>query len=167
MTWKDLPPGRYACRITDWTLEQVEQLGGALRVVIQLAINYLPTDEVITGRWDGLVETKDGKPNQKTIKTLLSSGFASDDIFTLATNSGALDTQKAMEVTLIKNEKGYTTAEWLNSAGGGGLKKEKITGRTSPALKSALAVALKEKGIKKAVKNHAPEAKSAEEELGF
>lgn len=167
MTFKDMPPGRYECRIVDWTLEQVERLAGALKVIIQLAIDVPGQDEVVTGRWEGLVETKDGKPNKKTIKTLLSGGFNSDDIYTLGTNPAALDTQKAMEATIIKNEKGYTTVEWLNSAGGSGLQKGKITGRTSPALKSALALALKDKGVKKAVKNHAPGAKSAEEELGF
>lgn len=168
MTFKDMPAGRYDCRITDWTLEQVEKLGGALKVVIQLAIVIPDDDKTVTGRWEGLVETKEGKPNKKTIKTLLSAGFSSDDIFTLGTNGAALDTQKAMEATIIKNEKGYTTVEWLNSAGGSSLPKGKVTGRTSPALKSALASALKEKGIKKAVKNHAPGATSADvDELGF
>lgn len=158
MTFKELTPGRYDCRITDWTLEQVAQLDNALKVIIQLSIT-VPDQEPVTGRWDGLLETKDGKPNKKTIKTLLSSGFRSDDIYTLATDGAALDTQKAMEATIIKNDKGFTTVEWLNSAGeGSGLKKEKISGRTSPALKSALALALKEKGEKKKVKNHAPGA---------
>lgn len=167
MTFKELQPGRYDCRITDWTLEQIEKLGGALKVIIQIAIVTLEGDGTVTGRWEGLLETKDKKPNQKTIKTLLSAGFNSDDIFTLGTNASALDTQKPMEATIVKNEKGYTTVEWLNSQGSGSLKKTKVAGRTSPALRSALASALKEKGIKKAVKNHAPGAKSAEEELGF
>lgn len=167
MTFKELQPGRYDCRITDWTLEQVEKLNNVLKVIIQLSIAVPNQDEPVTGRWEGLLETKEGKPNQKTIKTLLSGGFVSDDIFTLGTNASALDTQKPMEATIIKNEKGYTTVEWLNSQGSGSLKKTKVAGRTSPALRSALAIALKEKGIKKAVKNHAPGAKSAEEELGF
>lgn len=169
MTFKDMPPGRYDCRITDWALEQVAQLNNALKVIIQLAITVPSETGTIAGRWEGLVETKDGKPNQKTIKTLLSGGFASDDIYTLGTSGSALDTQKPMEATVIKNEKGYTTVEWLNSAGGSGLQKGKVTGRTSPALKAALASALKEKGIKKSVKNYAPGASAQNDnsDLGF
>lgn len=164
MTFKELPNGRYPCRITDWALEEVEKLNNAQVVKIVLDIKY--QDQSIEGRWSGFVNTKDGKPNQNTVKTLLSSGFLSDDVRTLNTAGDALDTAKEMEITIEKDDKGNPVAKWLNSAGGGsGLKKAPITSGKNLAFAGALSAALKLKKEKK-IKNHAPGA-SNDEELPF
>lgn len=168
MTFKELQPGRYPCRITDWSLSEVASLNGALQVTVQLDINVPNYDQPCIGWWSGLIKKKDGTINEKTLKALLSAGFCSTDIYTLQTVGDALDTQKAMEVTIIKDDKGITRADWLNSAGGGALKKEPVTRKKDLVIEGALAQALKTKTSKK-VKNYAPKAtaESDDEELNF
>lgn len=148
MTFKDLPPGRYPCRIVDWGLTEVKQLDNALKVTIELAITTA-TDGIVTGYWDGLMTKKDGTINEKTMKTILSAGFGQTDIYTLNSDLTALDTQKEMEVTIGKDDKGRTKAEWLNSAGGGGVKKEALPKKKNLVIEGALAQALKTKKSKK------------------
>lgn len=163
MTFKELQPGRYNCRVTDWALTEVETFNNALKVTIQLAIDV--NGESVSGWWDGLVKKKDGSINEKTLETLLSAGFLSSDIYTLNSDPQALDTTKAMEVTIGKDDKGRTTAEWLNSAGRSGLKKVELVKKKDLVIEAALNKAIKEKGAKKKIKNHAPGA--VDEELGF
>lgn len=143
MKFQDLVPGRYPCRITDWTLSEVEQLNNELKVTIQVSMTV--GTESVTGWWEGLVKKKDGKINEKTLKTLLSAGFNSTDIYTLATNGDALDTQKQLEATIIKDDKGRTKIEWLNSESRGALPKKDIKKKKDLVIEGALALALKNK----------------------
>lgn len=168
MKFSELPVGRYPAQIVDWSLQEVEKLNNQIKVVIKVAITH--DSNVVEWNYDGFLETKEGTPNKKTIKTLLSSGFKSDDIMTLTTNASALDTQKPMEVTISKNDKGHNYIEWLNSAGGKALDKKPIKRKVSGQIKTALGAALREKGVKKEVKNYAPTqgpADTIEDEIPF
>lgn len=165
MKFSEIQPGRYNCKIVDWTLTEEAALDNALKVKIQLDINV--DNESVTGWYDGLIKKKDGSINEKTLKALLSSGFHSTNIYTLSTAGDALDTQKNMEVTIVKTDKGITKAEWLNSAGesSGQLEKRPLQQKKDLIIEGALAQALKIKQDKKKVKNYAPG--SSDDELNF
>lgn len=161
--FKDLPPGKYLAHIVDWGVEVVEKLGNAPQAVIQLDINATPT-EIVRGRWTGLFETKDGKPNMNTAKTLVGCGFGGDDPKDL--NAGdALDNTTEYEVTVTKESKKdgtlYTKIQWLNRpSSGAGIKKSAITKKVGAGVKKALQDARKELGVppqKKVIKNYATE----------
>lgn len=158
MKFQDLNPGRYPCRITDWTLSEVDKLGGALKLTIQLSLE-IPDSEPVIGRWEGFLKRKDGGVNENTIKTLDACGFKSTDIYTLATDGDALDTQKMMEATVEKDEKGYTKIKWLNSGSRSALPKKPIAKKKDLAIEAALAKALKDKKPKK--------SKDADDDLSF
>lgn len=159
MKFSDIQPGRYPCRITDWALSEVPKLDNALKVTIQLDIRVAGFSETITGWWEGLLKKKDGSINEKTLKTLMSAGFHSTDIYSLTTDGDALDTQKEMEVTTIKDDQGRTRAEWLNSLGSGTLAKVPVTKKKDIIIEGALAMAIKQKKDKKSTKQ--------EDDLGF
>ncbi len=166
MMFKDIPAGRYKCRITDWALEEVEKFDNALAVKIQLDI-MMPGEpsSPVVGWWSSFLKTKEGKANEKAIKTLVSCGFSSHDIYSLQTSGNALDVNKEMEVTISKDDQGRSKADWLNS-GERGLKKQLVTKRKDLALEAAFNQAL---GAKKAkVKNFAPQAtKPVDDEIPF
>lgn len=149
MKFQDVPAGRYPCRITDWSLTEVPQLDNALKVTIQVSMEVSGSAELIVGWWDGLAKKKDGTINEKTLKTLLSSGFKSTDIYSLATDGSSLDTTKKMEATVVKDDKGRTKIEWLNSEAGGALPKTTLKKKKDLVIEAALGKALKDKKAKK------------------
>lgn len=149
MTWKDLEPGVYAARIRDFGLEEVQQLNNAIKVVIILDVfvHQETATETLVGKWDGLLETKDGAPNAKTMKTLAICGMSSDDIMDLTHKAGALDRSLDLEVQVIKDPKGYTRIDWINRPGGASMiKKTTPKVRPSAAVKAALAEARRNVG---------------------
>lgn len=181
MTFKDLPPGKYIAHIADWGVESVEKLGGLQQAVIQFDIKVTPM-EIVRGRWTGFFETKDGKPNLNTAKTLVCCGFGSDNVLDL--NEGdSLDNQTEYEVTITREAKtdgtGYTKIQWVNRPGSGaGIKKSTTGKKVGLGVKKALQDARKELGVpaQKKVKNFAPGAETfrvpatsgvSEEDIGF
>ncbi len=147
MKFQELKPGRYKCRMTDWALSEVEKVNNALAVTIRLSIRVPDQSDEVVGWWSGFVKTKDGRMNEKTLKTLLSGGFNSTDIYSLNNDPSALDTTKEMEVTLVTGDDGKIKAEWLNS-GGPQLKKTALK-KKDLMIEGALASALKGKQEKK------------------
>jgi hypothetical protein len=178
MKWSEVQPGRYQARIKDWGLEEVEKLGGLIKAVIQFDVNVPTVDsdsEYVSGRWEGFLETKEGRPNMKTMKTLVTCGLKSDDVMDLAISGSALDNTKDYEVTVTAetvNGKTYNRIEWVNLPGlGGGINKAKPTKKLPAKFKAALADARKALNVPapKTVKNYAPGASEPDttDELGF
>lgn len=159
MKFSELKPSRYLAHITNWGIESVEKLGGLPKAVITFEIQATPT-ETVNARWEGFFETKDGKPNLNTAKTLVACGFGSDDPQDL--NLGdSLDNQTEYEVTVEKDGE-YNKIKWVNKPGGGaGIKKSTTAKRVGSGVKKALQDARKEFGVtptKKVIKNYAPGA---------
>lgn len=161
MKFSDLPPGRYDAKIKDWGIEAVEKLAGKLKAVIMFDIIVANTGEMVTAKWDGFFENKEGQPNKNTVKTLVLCGFLGDDPAHMD-----LDNTKTYEVTVEKNGE-YSEIKWVNLPGMGGIKK--VTGKTTlkPAIRAALDEARRELGLaKKKPKNHAPGA-SNDDDIPF
>ncbi len=148
MNWKDVPVGVYSARITDYGLEEIPELNNAIKVVIVLAvsIHQETATEVLSGKWDGFIATKDGAPNKKTMKTLAVCGMKSDDIMDLALKPDMLDMKSDLEVQIIKDDKGYTRIDWINRVGGLGAGIKKATPKVRPGVqfKAALSAARSE-----------------------
>jgi hypothetical protein len=166
VNFKDVPPGRYLAHITDYGVESIEKLGGLPKAVITFEIQ-IALGESTSGRWEGFFETKDGKPNQNTCKTLVTCGFGSDDPLDL--NKGdSLDNATEYQVTIEKDGE-YNKIKWVNKPGvGASIKKSTTAKRVGSGVKKALQDARKELGITpaKKVKNYAPGAQ-ADDELPF
>ncbi len=155
MTWKDVPPGVYAARVTDYGLEEIEKLNNAIKVVIMLDVVIDPTKQPLAGKWDGFIATKDGMPNAKTMKTLAVCGMKSDDIMDLAIKPDMLNTSRDLEVQVVRDGD-YMRIEWINLVGGmASIKKTTPKVRPGAQFKAALAEARRATGPANAVVNHA------------
>ncbi len=168
MNFSDIQPGQYVAHITDWGLEEVPQLNNKLKVVISFSIEVSGlTAEFVSGRWAGLLETKDGLPNKNTIKTLVTCGFTGNDPIDLTLKSDALDKDSPFQVTIIRDGK-FNRIQWVNSIGLAprGIKKIKTVKKASEKMRMAFQEALTEQGIDKRPKAQEP-GRSNEEELGF
>ncbi len=143
MNWKDVAPGVYSARITDYGLEEVAKLNNAIKVVIMLDVSvYQETSvQVLSGKWDGFIATKDGRPNEKTMKTLAVCGMKSDELMDLALKPDMLDRSLDLEVQIIADGD-YKRIDWINRVGGmASIKKSVPKTRPSIAFKAALAAA--------------------------
>ncbi len=152
MNWKDIEPGMYSAKIKDFGLEEVGSTGSIKAVIILDVEVYQETaTQKLTGKWEGFIETKEGRPNLKTYKTLALCGMNSDDILDLAAKPDALDRSLELEVQVIRDEKGYARIEWINRPGGMGMtiKKAPLKKRPGLAHKAALAEARKAAGAKR------------------
>ncbi len=151
MTWKDVLPGTYAAKIVDYGLEEIAQLNNAIKVVIVLdvMIHQETATEVLQGKWEGLIATKEGRPNNKTMKTLALCGMKSDDVMDLALKPDMLDKATEYEVQVIDDGK-YKRIDWINRIGGMAMIKKSVPKtRPSAAFKAALAAARAEAGAPK------------------
>ncbi len=164
MNWKDIEPGLYVARITDYGLEEIAQLNNAIKVVITLDVFTSEGVEAIKGKWEGFIATKDGQPNQKTMKTLATCGMKSDELMDLATKPDMLDKEIDLEVQVIQDGQ-YKRIEWINRPGGMALIKKSVP-KTRPgvAFKAALAAARFSQGapiVRPPVINHADKITNA------
>lgn len=107
MSLKDLEPGQYKGRVLDWGVVEVPHLDNQ----IQMVVNFkLETGDQI--QWKSFFKKKDGTLNKKTTNTLETLGFQGN-IQNLM-HDGALNKTKIFDLTIIKNEQGYTEIEWVN-----------------------------------------------------
>ncbi len=168
MNFSELPAGSYVAKIADYGLEAVESMGGKLKVVIKLDIELPAPGGYVSGRWDGFLENKDGTPNKKTAKTLVTCGFSSDDLNALNNGSHALDMTKEYQAAIIKalgkDGKPRTQIEWINLPGDAGTIKKAQAPKASPKFAAALAEARKAAGVKAKPKNYAPQKAAVEDD---
>ena len=113
--------------INDYGIEIVEKLGDIPKVVVNFQLIEKDDDvKYETMKWDGLFLTRDGKPNDKTIKSLVAMGFTGDDPIVLAEGTG-LSMDREYFLTISINDKGYQYIEWVNdkehTGGVQGIKK--------------------------------------------
>jgi hypothetical protein len=161
MKFSDLPPGKYDAKIKDWGIEAVDKLAGKLKAVIVFDIIVANTGEMVSAKWDGFFENKEGLPNKNTIKTLVLCGFQGDD-----PSQMVLDNSKTYEVTVEKNGE-YSEIKWVNLPGMNGIKKVTTKTILKPSIRAALDEARRELGVvKKKPKNFAPGA-SDDDDLKF
>lgn len=163
MSWKDIEPGTYAAKVADYGLEEVETLNNAIKVVIMMNVFTSEAAEALTGKWEGFIATKDGQPNQKTMKTLAICGMRSDDIIDLAVKPDMLDKDQLLEVQIIQDGQ-YKRIEWINRVGGLAMKKSVPKTRPGAAFKAALAAARFSAGapvVRPPVINHADKIANA------
>lgn len=130
MKFNDLHPGSYAAQIKDFGTKVVTPEMGDKVFKAVVALSVQAGAESVTAYWEGFWFTREGQPNQRTIKTLLACGFngRNPNALNLAE---ALDTSKTVYVTVNvveRNGKTYNQIEWINDApgGGGGIQKEDI-----------------------------------------
>ena len=160
---KNLEPGTYKAKIVDWGVTEVEKLGGQLKVFIKMDIEH--HGQYYTGTWDCFCLTKDGQPNKKLMKTLVTVGFQGESLEEFS-RQGSLNNQKEYEVTVILDGE-YKRIEWINDPAMSLVPKvsdvKKLSGFN---FKDAIKEARKELGVTTGlqVPNHAPGAK---DELGF
>lgn len=160
MNIKDIEPGRYACKIADFGLEEVEKLK-AIKAVIVVEF----TDAEFNGtqmKWDGFLLTKDGNANKKTASTLKACGLQAG-VETLATDIAALDKNKELFATVILDQNGYKRIEWINDgAESGAMNKiqdvKKINGMDLRKFNESMGA-----NVKPDLKNHAPKASDTDE----
>jgi|GEM_PF-4371079 len=162
---KNLEPGRYKAFIKDYGITEVESLG-ALKAFIQMDIEH--EGAFYNGTFDCFCLKKDGTPNQKLIKTLITCGFSGENVGDLV-NQGALDMQKEYEVTVILDGE-YKRIEWINDPAFSMISKvndPKVLGGLN--FRSEFKNARDEMGIKPKpkVKNYAPGASNDPDEMGF
>lgn len=103
----DIEPGVYKGQVTDWSVEEVEALDNKLKLVITLEL-----DNGAKVYWNDFFHKKDGSINKKTINTIETLGFQGkiQDIM----KPNALNTSKLYDVTIEKDDKGYTKVAWIN-----------------------------------------------------
>lgn len=146
-------------KIKDYGLQEIESLGGAVKVQIQFDNNLW---------WEGFLLKKDGTPNKKTIKTLFTCGFRGTDLTILAKgpDGKSLNMGKEFElstVTELYNDKEYEKVDWINdpdeqtSKFSKSVDSKKLGGA---ALGKLLNEMNKESG---GLKNHAPNFDDSEE----
>lgn len=97
-------------KITAYGLEEVEKPDGAVKVLIQFDNKYW---------FDSFVLKRDGTPNKKTLDTLVTCGFKSNDLVELLKGhgSGVLNESKDYEIDLVTeqySDKEITKVEWVN-----------------------------------------------------
>jgi hypothetical protein len=69
MSLKNVSPGKYAAKVKDWGVEEVEKLGGAIKAVV--VFEFETETSVETIKWDGFIQKRDGDIN-KRLWTLLT-----------------------------------------------------------------------------------------------
>lgn len=154
MSLKDVQPGRYKAKITDWGVEEVEQLGGEPKASI--VFEFYPTEGTVESiKWDGFFKKTDGDINKKTVETLLTCGLQGDFLDLLPGGPG-LDKEKELEITVIIDGE-YHRVEWVNEPGGSAYIK-KVEGQDIAKKLKGLSLNAGLKGGKPAVKNYAPGA---------
>lgn len=117
--------------ITDYGVEEVEQLGGKLKAVVMFQLTE--KDDGVkyeTMKWDGFFVKKDGSINTSTFKNLIQMGFKSEDLSSLA-SEGALDLGPEYFLTIEIDEKGYQRIQWVNREESSGMKEIKKSGADS------------------------------------
>lgn len=168
MTFKELPAGQYSAQLVDYGLQEVEKLQ-TYKASFQFDIKV--NTDFVRGYFEQLLFKKDGTPNQKLLKTLVTMDFTGDSFEDL-TKADVLNTTKEYLVTVIKDGE-YTKIDWVNLPGSGAMRKvtevKKMKGMN---IKSALMSTRAEMGvIKKPMKNYADDIKvpefNTDEELPF
>lgn len=118
MSLQEVKEGRYSGKITNYGIKFNEYVNKP-EVLIQLQFTDDEDKEhFIT--WKGLFTKKDGSPSQKTIDTLITCGFATNDPSVLAEgpSGGHLDQDKTLDLTLERNDANYLEVTWINEPGG-------------------------------------------------
>lgn len=149
MSLKDVKPGKYLAKITDWGVEEVDKLDGAPLALIIFTFNT-DSGAVETVKWNGFFTKTDGSINKKTVDTLKVCGLKGDFLDLLPGGPG-LDTNQELEITLVK-EGEYVRVEWVNEPGGSSFIK-KVSGADISKKLKGLSLAA---GLKSQLKNYAP-----------
>jgi hypothetical protein len=167
MSLKNVSPGKYAAKVKDWGVEEVEKLGGAIKAVV--VFEFETETSVETIKWDGFIQKRDGDINKKTVDTLDLCGL-DGDLSELLEGGSGLDTEKELEITVIQ-EGDYLRVEWVNEPGGSQYIKKAAGGNIAKKLKGlSLQAGLKSKKSASRPPNMAPGAEpifDAEEEIPF
>lgn len=165
MSLKNTTPGTYPAKVVDWTVEEVENLGGTPKAMVRFEFENAD-GETCRIKWDGFIVKKDNTINKKTVDTLVRCGLQGNFLQLLEGGSG-LDTEKELEIEIVK-EGDYLNVEWVNEPGGSKFVKHSATGDIAKKLKGLSLMA----GLKDPVKkpfNHAPGADNsgADEKVPF
>lgn len=173
MSLKDVTPGTYYGRATDYGLEEVEKLK-QLKAFVMFEFKD-NTGNAQRIKWDGFLTKKDGELNKKTMDTLIACGFKGKSITDLNVK-GSLNETKEMMLTLEYDEAGkYLRCEWVNDPSESSTQKvtdvKKLNGFDLSRVDSYLKLNQTATPVKAPLKNHAPGAENPpempDEELPF
>jgi hypothetical protein len=121
MSIKEMAPGEQLtlnAYPTTWGVGEVDVHGESkLQAIITFGI--AESDETVT--WKEFFTKRDGTPNIKTLKTLVTCGFRGSRLSDFGGNA-SLDADKLVTLQVIKDDKGYLKVEWVNEPGSGGHK---------------------------------------------